>query len=146
MKHATLHSIAHNLGDSFACGIGLLIGSYDLDIYHLAAKSQNGRISCDFLNSAVVEGALDTKHRNAFERYCEALPKLAASQGASLSDFSVLILTFWAGKHFGLGFDADVADHAGKRSVRSYRGIPAKTPMVIDPLGRLRPQRPKRTA
>ncbi len=33
MKHAVLKSVAHNIADSLASGIGLMIGIYEMDVF-----------------------------------------------------------------------------------------------------------------
>ncbi len=52
MKHAVLTSVAHNIADSLASGIGLMIGVYEMDIFGEAAHSSEGFIEVDFLTGA----------------------------------------------------------------------------------------------
>jgi hypothetical protein len=49
MKHAELRSIVHNVADSLASGIGLMIGVYNSDTFGEAARSPSGLITVDFL-------------------------------------------------------------------------------------------------
>ena len=56
MKHDQLRSIAHNIADSLASGIGLLIGVYEMDIFGEASTSKQGFITVDFLNGTTAGG------------------------------------------------------------------------------------------
>jgi hypothetical protein len=42
MKFGELKSIGHNIADSLASGIGLMIGVYEMDIFGEAANSHEG--------------------------------------------------------------------------------------------------------
>jgi hypothetical protein len=57
MKFDELRSIAHNIADSLASGIGLLIGYYELDIFGEASRSPEGFIVVDFLTGTCRAGA-----------------------------------------------------------------------------------------
>ena len=91
MKHATLRSIAHNIADSLGSGVGLMIGVYEIDIYGEAAAAPSGWIVVDFLAGQVVEGTPSEHLKKAVGMYRDALPRLCAKHGASVSDFRELI-------------------------------------------------------
>ncbi len=46
--------LAHNIADSLASGIGLMIGVYDSDVYAEAASSDSGAVSVNFINARLV--------------------------------------------------------------------------------------------
>jgi hypothetical protein len=49
-KLGTIKAIGHHLADSFASGIGLLVGYHAMDVFAEAAASEEGFILVDFLN------------------------------------------------------------------------------------------------
>jgi hypothetical protein len=57
MKFDELRSIGHNIADSLASGIGLLIGFYDMNIFHEAHRSREGFITVDFLTGKTSGGS-----------------------------------------------------------------------------------------
>lgn len=50
-KLGTIKAIGHNFADSFASGIGLLVGYYSMDIFAEAAAGPEGFILVDFVNA-----------------------------------------------------------------------------------------------
>ncbi len=56
VKHDELRSIAHNIADSFADGLGFPIGYYPTDVFGEAGKSPDGFVTVDFLRGAIVAG------------------------------------------------------------------------------------------
>src|SRR5215212_9535441 len=107
MKHAQLRSIAHNIADSLACGIGLMIGVYDTDVFGEAAGSAGGAITVDFLEGAVVEGEASPGLSRAVALYRDALPGLCARHGGSIDDFRTLKVRYWS-VHTGRRFAVTV--------------------------------------
>lgn len=138
MKHKVLTSIAHNIADSLASGIGLMIGVYEMDIFGEAARSPEGFIEVDFLTGAT-EGARPSRSlAEAISLYAGVLPSLCQKQVVSISDYSKL-----AARYSGRGPNQTVVmtvqDRNGKTSVDTYVGAPLTRPKVLDPLGRIRP-------
>jgi hypothetical protein len=76
MKHAILKSIAHNIADSLASGIGLMIGVYQMDVFGEAAESPEGFIEVDFLKGVTSGAAPSLSLARAVHRYAEVLPNL----------------------------------------------------------------------
>jgi hypothetical protein len=47
MKFGTLKSIGHNIAESLASGIGMMIGVYEMDVFGEAAAAPQGYIEVD---------------------------------------------------------------------------------------------------
>jgi hypothetical protein len=139
MKHAQLRSIAHNIADSFACGMGFMIGVYQMDVFGEAASSAGGAITVDFLAGTVVEGDPSPDLRRAVELYREALAGLCAKHGGSIEDFRELKVRYWS-LATGRRFAVTVEDASGRRSTTEYGGLAAQRLKVIDGHGPLRPK------
>lgn len=76
MKHAELRAIVHNIADSLASGVGLIIGVYEMDVFGEAAQSQEGAITADFLMGDVVEGQPSVSLAHAVASYGKAFARL----------------------------------------------------------------------
>ena len=139
MKHRQLQAIAHNLADSIASGCSLLIGSYVLDVFGDAARSEGGAVRIDFLNGKVVEGEASLELSDTVARAPEALARLCSGCGASPAAFRELTARFWS-DYSGKRFDVTVEDSAGRRSTNEYEGSPGRRILIMDPLGRRRPK------
>lgn len=137
MKHAVLTSIAHNVADSLASGIGFLIGMYEMDVFGEASASPEGHIEVDFLTGRTTGAKPSAYLAQAIRLYAEALPDLCERQGAHVSDFQQLTARY-AGKSTLQGFVVTVTDRRGRTSRASYVGTPGQRPKVLDPLGRIR--------
>lgn len=139
MKHAQLRSVGHNIADSLACGMGFLIGVFEMDVFGEAAASPGRAMTVDFLAGAVVEGDASPSLRGAVARYRDALPGLCAKHGGSIDQFRELKVRYWS-THTERRFAVTVEDRAGRRSTTEYGGLPAERLKVIDGHGRLRPK------
>ncbi|MEA3065858.1 MAG: hypothetical protein QOJ27_2310 [Sphingomonadales bacterium] len=139
MKHAQLRAIAHNIADSLACGMGFMIGVYQVDVFEEAAGSAFGAITVDLLEGTVAEGDPSSSLRRAVELYRDALPGLCAKHGGSIDDFRQLKVRYWS-VHTGRRFAVTVEDASGRRSTTEYEGLAAQRLKVIDGFGRLRPK------
>jgi hypothetical protein len=133
VKHAVLTSIAHNIANSLASGIGLLIGVYDLDVFGEATQSKDGYIEVDFLGGNTTGAQPSKSLLDAIQRYANALPSLCERQGANVADFRRL-----TAKYSGHSFVVEVTDQRGKTSRDRYVGNPGARPKALDPLGRVR--------
>ena len=78
MKHNQLRAIGHNIADSLASGVCLLIGCYDIDVIGEARKSSEGFITVDFLKGITSGGPASetlakavTLYRGALLTLCE---------------------------------------------------------------------------
>ena len=139
MKFDELRSIGHNIADSLASGIGLLIGVYEMDIFGEAGRSPEGFITVDFLTGTSEGGTPSRSLARAISLYREAFVDLCGKHGTSPSAFQKLTARYSVNSHGGR-FLVTVEDHAGRRMVDEYTGIPGRRARVLDPLGRIRPK------
>ena len=139
MKHSELRAAVHNVADSLGSGIGLLIGVYEMDIYGEARASRQGALTVDFLSGSVVEGQVSKSLAEAVALYRDALAKLIADAGGSITALKTAKVRFWTDK-LERRFTVMIEDAAGRRSTTEYGGIPGQRVKKIDELGRLRPK------
>ena len=137
MKHAVLTSIAHNLADSLASGIGLMIGVYRMDVFGEAARSPEGYIEIDFLTGAISGARPSRSLARAVRLYRDALPDLCVRHGARLSDFRRLVVLY-RGEGLTAQFNVEVTDRRGRTSQDFYVGVPGARPLYRDVYGRVR--------
>jgi len=140
MKFGKLKSIAHNVADSLASGIGLLIGHYEMDIFGEAAESAEGYILVDFLAGTTSGGRTSEYLAQAILLYRSALPDLCKRQGVDVGAFRVLAARY-SSDPLGKKFLVTIEDSNGRRSNDEYFGVPGKRATELDQLGRLRPKR-----
>ena len=138
MKFGTLQSIGHNIADSLASGIGMMIGVYDLHVFEEAAASPEGFIEVDFLTGQSSGGKPSPGLERALLLYARALPDLCRRHGADVADFRQLNARFSAGP---AAFTVTIEDAHGRRSVDRYVELPGRRPKVLDSLGRIRRKR-----
>jgi len=136
MKHDQLCAIGHNVADSMASGLAFLIGCYPVDVFGEAANSE-GVIEIDFLHGKIVRGSASDSLRSATLRFAEVLPAFCRENGADISDFEALSVTFDATLQEKRA-TLYVADRAGRASFTEYAGIPLKRLRVLDSNGRIR--------
>ena len=137
MKHNELCAIAHNVADSMASGLALIIGYHPVDVFGEAANSSDGLIEIDFLRGMVLRGVPSENLRLAALRFAERLPSFCHENGADISDFEALSVTFEAAPTENRA-KLYVADRTGRRSTTVYAGTPLKRLKVLDKLGRAR--------
>lgn len=137
MKHDHLCAIGHNVADSLASGLALVIGYHPVDVFAEAACSHDGLIEIDFLHGEVLRGDASDNLRLAALRFAEALPTFCSENGAVTSDFQALSVTF-DGNALNRRASLYVADQAGRSSVTEYAGVPLKRIRVLDSNGRIR--------
>ncbi|MEO7756071.1 MAG: hypothetical protein ABIS07_05800 [Dokdonella sp.] len=126
VKIGELKSLGHNIADSLASGIGLLIGVYDMDIFGEAAASTPGFIEVDFLCAKTSGSVISPSLQRAINLYCAALPALSAKQGIDVSLIRTLTARFGTDSVCGAHFRVIVEDVAGRRSVDQYIGSPGR--------------------
>jgi hypothetical protein len=90
MKYDELRSIGHNIADSLASGIGLLIGVYEMDVFGEAERSPEGFITVDFLTGTSEDGTPSASLARAIRLYRDALADLCKRHGTSPSAFRQL--------------------------------------------------------
>ena len=140
MKVDVLKAIGHNLADSAACGMGFMIGLYEMDVFGEAAASPEGYIEVDFLTGETRGGQPSWHLARALRLYAEeALPRLCESHGASETDFAELTVRFWRPPSGYGRFAVTVMDRKGLRRSATYEGSQGRRVKVVDQLGRIRP-------
>lgn len=82
MKFDTLKSVGHSIADSFANGICLLIGYYDIDIFVEAADSSEGYIEVDFLTGTTAGSPASPSLLRAIGLFRDVVPEQCNKQGA----------------------------------------------------------------
>jgi|SRR5262245_7434676 len=140
MKFDELRSIGHNIADSLASGIGLLIGVYEMDIFGEARRSPERCIVVDFLSGEVTRGRASPSLAHAIALYGDALPALCKKHGTSRAMFRELTARYSV-DIYGSRFAVTVEDHQGRRAVDEYIGTPGRRIRILDHLGRVRRKR-----
>lgn len=138
MKFAQLRSIAHNIADSLASGVGLLVGVYETDVFGEAARSREGFVTVDFLAGTASGGKPSRSLARAIALYRDGLAKLCAKHGTTPAAFRTLTARYSNGAD-GPRFLVTVENQKGRRAVDEYVGSPGKRARVRDGLGRTRP-------
>ncbi|MGD0721989.1 MAG: hypothetical protein ABR970_13205 [Roseiarcus sp.] len=137
MKFGDLRSLAHNLADSFASGVGLLVGVHAMDVFGEAARSPGGFIEVDFLAGRASGGPPSASLERAIALYRDALPGFCARHRAEVPAFRTLRARYWVG-YDGRRYRVTIEDRNGRRSVDDYQGAPGRRVRVLDRLGRVR--------
>lgn len=140
VKIGKLRSIGHNISDSLASGVGLLIGVYATEIFGEAARSPERYILVDFLNGTTSGGPTSESLAKAIALYAKALCDLCQRHGTDISAFRELT-TRYSVERYGPRFVVTVQDQAGRCSVDEYLGVPGRRVMVRDASGLIRPKR-----
>ena len=140
MKIGVLRAISHNVADSLGCGIGLLIGVYDLNVFGEAMRSPGGVICIDFLAGTATRGKVSRRLAAAIAKYRDVLPVLCAKSRASIEDFRTLTACY-SSDTFNRRIVVRVRDRRGRCCVDEYIGTPARHVKVLDPRGRIRTRR-----
>lgn len=126
MKLGTLKAIGHNFADSFASGIGLLIGYYAMDVFAEAAAAKEGHVTVDFLNATTSGSPASESLQRAVDLYREALPAFCARHGFDFSSIRTLQVRFGTDAVYGPHFTVTVENRVGRRSIDRYIGRPGK--------------------
>ena len=126
MKLGKLKSVGHNVADSLASGIGLMIGVYQMNVFAEAAGEEDGFIIVDFLAGTVSGRTVSESLRNAVRLYRDALPDLCAKHGLPQSDFRTLSVRFGTDRVYGPHFTVTVEASDGTRSTDEYVGVPGR--------------------
>ena len=126
MKLAELKSLGHNVADSLASGIGLLIGVYTMDIFAEASSSAEGFIVVDFLNGTSTGGKTSAELERAITMYRDVLPTLSAKHDLEMVSIKELSARFGVDAVYGRHFTVTVESVDGKRSTDRYVGVPGR--------------------
>lgn len=126
MKLGALKSLGHNIADSLASGIGILIGVYDMDVFGEASSSEEGYIAVDFLNGTSTGSPVSQSLQRAISLYREALPDLCRKHGCDIADIATLTARFGVDSVCGPHFAVTVETVDGRRSRDQYVGTPGR--------------------
>ncbi len=140
MKFGELRSIGHNIADSVASGIGLLIGVYQMDVFEEAQRSPEAYIEVDFLKGVVTGGRPSRSLKRAISLYTQILPSFCMKHGCSVTAFRSLSARFSADP-IGKKFEVSVEDQRGRRVTDEFIGSPGKYIRILDAGGRVRRKR-----
>jgi len=137
MKFGTLKSVGHNIADSLASGIGLMIGVYELDVFGEAARSPDGYILVDFIAGTSSGGQPSPSLAEAISLYARALDGLCQRHGVRADAFRELNARY-SMDSYGTRFVVTVTDQKGRCSIDQYIGVPGRRVLVCDERGRVR--------
>lgn len=126
MKLGELKSLGHNLADSFASGIGLLVGVYEMDVFAEAAASDPGYIEVNFLDASAAGSAISPTLQGAIKSYSNAFPELCKKHSIDPSQIKTLIARFGTDSVYGAHFTVSVESIDGRSSTDRYIGFPGK--------------------
>ena len=126
MKHGQLRSIGHNIADSLASGIGLMIGVYDTDVFAEAAAEDEGFVEVDFIAGTATGKNVSDQLRGAIRRYKDELPILCAKHGVDPSCVARLQARYGTDPVYGRHFTVSVEDTAGRKSSDRFVGVPGR--------------------
>lgn len=126
MKLGVLASFGHNLADSLASGVCLMVGLYAVEIHREAAASAEGHIVVDFLTGSSSGSPVSAGLRQAIQKYSQLLPELAGRHGLDAADIKVLTARFGTDPAMGAHFSVIVETSDGRRSVDRCTGTPGK--------------------
>jgi len=132
MKLASLKSIGHNIADSLASGIGLMVGIYEMNVFAEASGEEEGFVIVDFLNGSTTGRTVSDDFRRAVRLYRDALPKLCHKHAVDPEEFRRLEVRYGTDPVYGAHFTVTVEGRTGIRSIDQYIGVPGR---------RLRPRR-----
>jgi len=101
MKLGVLKSIGHNIADSLASGVGLMVGVYQMDVFAEAAASEPGFITIDFLAATVSGSPVSTSLLRAIGLYRAAIPEFCQKHGVDPSLIKTLSARFGTDPVYG---------------------------------------------
>ncbi len=138
MRSGILRSVAHNVADSLASGMGFPIGMFVTDIFTETADSPGGSITVDFLRGTIEAGHASAILRQAVELYSKKLPALCARQQVPIACFRTITAKYSNGKT-----TITIEDDRGRHYIDEYVGVPLRLKPVVDSQGRIRRKRGK---
>lgn len=126
MKFGELKSIAHNLADSFASGLRLLVGYYGMDIFAEASATPEGYITVDFLTGTTSGGRPSATTAEAISQSSVGLMELCRRHHTEPGAFQTLTVRYAVSAIHGGHFTVTVVDQKGQRSVDQFVGHPGR--------------------
>lgn len=126
MKLGQLKALGHNFADSFASGIGFLIGVYQMDVFAEAAAAEPGFIEIDFVGGGTSGSPVSENLNRAISLYREELPRFAKKHSIDIRDIKKLSVRFGTDVVHGAHFTVKVESVDGRKSVDQYVGFPGR--------------------
>ncbi len=126
MKLGILRSVGHNMADSLASGIGLMVGVYSVNVFGEAACDAAGYIEVDFLQASTAGSPASESLREAIRLYRLALVDLCVRQGVEVTEFRKLVVRYGTDRVYGPHFTVTIEGAQGRHAVDRYVGIPGK--------------------
>lgn len=123
MRLGELRSIAHNLADSVASGIGLPIGTYVYDIFAETQASPEGFIAFDFVTGEIDGATPSPVLLGALQRYRAWFPELTRKHNVDTTEFTRLKVRFGVDPVYGPHFTVTVEDRQGRTDTTVYSGL-----------------------
>ncbi|RKE25647.1 hypothetical protein B0G76_7196 [Paraburkholderia sp. BL23I1N1] len=126
MKIGELRSLGHNIADSLASGIGLMIGVYDVDVFAEAAAGSEGFIIVNFLDGTAFGSPISIKLQRAIHLYRDALPGLCDKHRIAFSGIKMLNARYGTDQVYGRHFAVTVETKEAKKAIDQYIGSPGR--------------------
>jgi hypothetical protein len=126
MRIGLLESVAHNIADSLASGIGLLIGVMQTEIYREASRTKPGFIEVDFLNGTWDGNCISDNLETAIKLYAAALPEFCEKHGVGSEEYVSLVVRYGTDIIIGSHFTVKIEDRKGRKSEKVYVGSPGR--------------------
>ena len=126
MKFGKLRAVGHNIADSLASGIGLMIGVYQMNVFAEAEGEDEGFVTVDFLAGSTAARTVSDGFRTAVSLYRDALPALCAKHEIDVAEFQRLEARFGTDRVYGPHFAVTVEAKNGRQSIDRYVGTPGK--------------------
>ncbi len=140
MKHAQLRSMAHNIADSLASGLCLMVGYRDVDVFAEARRAPGRSLRIDFLNGTITGTKPTRALQIAVTAFKTALPDICTRHKVPLDQVCELSAEF-SSPGLARLVTVTVTDSRGRRSSDDYAGVPLAKIRVLDTLGRVRRQK-----
>jgi hypothetical protein len=121
MRHADLRAVGHNIADSVASGIGLMIGVVYSNIFAEARSQEPGYIDVNFLVGTSSGVPASESLQLAIALYASAaFPDLCAKHSVDVAQVRAARARFGVDRTLGRMYVVTVEDARGKRSETQY--------------------------
>jgi hypothetical protein len=126
MKLGALKSVGHNVADSLASGICLMIGIHNTNVFVEAQDEAEGFIVVDFLSGEVKSAKASESLRQAARLYRDGLPAFCERHGIDFKELRMLEGRFGTDAVYGRHFTVTIEDALGRKSSDRYVGQPGR--------------------
>lgn len=133
MKIGVLKSIAHNMADSLACGLGFVIGYYRTRIFEEASAAYPGHITVDFLSGETAGCIPSESLKGAIELYVAEFPTFCEKHKVRAENFAEFKVRYGTDVVYGCHYTVELRDKKGRFVRETYIGLPGKKHPVFVP-------------